>query len=333
MLSVLTFNICHSGVHATNGLTRVADIIVRSDCDVCAIQEADGTNSCGTCAKLGAEGETKQAVMRNIHRYLQQRSQFEWYCCDQSCILSKFPIELFKAIGVVGHGKLHGSVWIQPTETTRILIYNVHMNYPKFLGDSLRLCTKNVDMLVDEWQVRGGELMALLQDWQERWAGDCPTIVLGDMNTLSHLDDDSHDARSMPFPLTALLAEKGFTDAYRTIHPDAAVSPGHTYCVHLPHYDTSQEVDARLDYVMFHGNSVSATEAIVISDDPWPSDHRALLLRLQISRDTEVLERNRELQLKQRASCCIPDFIDMLECGCKERQHRQHSKKVDCTLL
>ena len=316
---LLTFNICHSAALAkhTRGLAEVASVIAESDCHVCAIQEADGS-CCATCAKNGVKERNKSEIMSRLLELLKIESPGQWgqgTVCGKACILSRLPITSSAAISAPGHGKIHGSAWIETPSRRQILIYNVHMNWPKFLGDSMRDAggKKSLEMLVDEWQGRGPEIRALLKDWSERHVKGSATVVMGDMNTLSHLDDSSLDSHSAPFPLTALMADSGFTDAYRRLHPDPVASPGHTYAVHLPQYNYTGEVDGRLDYIMLHGDSISPSSLQVIHREPWPSDHRALLVEVRITPHLGEMAQNRDEQRKQLPTACMATFLERLD--------------------
>ena len=281
-VKVLTFNICHSAVLAmpSNGLSEVARIIAESGCDVCAIQEADG-KACPTCKEHGVRQADKGGIMLELFCLLS--SSLEWsqgHVATGACILSRFPIEAETVLQ--GDGKSHGSVVVRTPCGHRLLVYNVHLDWQHQPQIALRQNhgIKTHEMVAREWITRGPEVMALLADSQHRCRGmDC-SLLVGDFNTQSHLDEIRP---SEPlWPVTHALQRHGFEDAFRTVYPDPVLHPGCTWYVPLPCYDMSSEAHGRLDYVFVKGDAVRVHVAEVKHRKPWPSDHKALLVALTI---------------------------------------------------
>jgi len=125
-----------------------------------------------------------------------------------------------------------------------------------------------------------------------------PVIVGGDLNTLSAYDWSSrfaaapgHAGLVVDWPVTKAFAEAGFTDAYRSVYPDAASHPGRTWS---PYWGFGY-APARIDYVWFRGPGVRAvgahihTERLgrhaaseIANDFPFYSDHGALVADLLV---------------------------------------------------
>lgn len=124
---------------------------------------------------------------------------------------------------------------------------------------------------------------------------DYPTILVGDFNEPSYLDwtAEAIQARGdslLPFavrwPATAGLAERGFEDAFRAMHPDASLKPGYTW-TSVEGLWRDPEVHDRIDLVMVSKGHFDVKDAIVVGEEspfsdivvqPWPSDHRAVLV-------------------------------------------------------
>ncbi len=72
------------------------------------------------------------------------------------------------------------------------------------------------------------------------------------------------------------MLENGFTDAFRSLYPDAKRNPGHT---HQDGY--------RIDQLYYKGTSVKNTSTEVISDWPtgFPSDHYLIVARFDLYDD------------------------------------------------
>lgn len=79
-----------------------------------------------------------------------------------------------------------------------------------------------------------------------------PVLLIGDFNTRSHRDGEKL------WKVTPFLEEQGFTDLYRTLHPDAGTMPGLT-CG-----------DGRIDYIM-HNRHVKPLECRVVGNGVFGS--------------------------------------------------------------
>lgn len=319
-LRVCTFNICHTACLAnlpslepgeSQGLVLVAAIIAFSECDVCVIQEADG-NQCPTCQLHGVTQTDKQEVMVELLHLLATR--FGWekgHVSKHTCVLSKWPIveeRGFHATANDTHAgapsiqtRSHGWVTVcvnnedKPPDNLSdnspdqdclmIQVCNVHLDWamqPQVILEQNQ-GIKNCAMVQQEWIVRGGEMCDILRELKPAWTVPDFTILAGDFNTMSHLDEPECK-EEMSWPITRLLQRSGFEDTFRVAHPDHSKVKGHTWYVPLPGYDMSQEVHSRLDYLFLkpHTSKMQCrvARARVMSGDPWPSDHMALMADL-----------------------------------------------------
>lgn len=286
-LRVLTFNICHTACLATNsdGLYTVAKIIAVSKCDVCVIQEADGSQ-CPTCASHGVPYANKAEVMVQLLNLL--GLSLEWqrgYVSQVACILSKLPIIEERAL--LHQTRSHGSV-VLALNDKRIRVYNVHLDWQQQPQLLLKANNgiKTRKMIIGEWAARGRELEAILQDTATSTIVNA-TILAGDFNTMSHLDE-AGCALELQWPLTLELEKRGYRDAYREVFYDYKKAPGHTWYVPLPNYNMNKEVHGRLDYIFIRSNSLDSIKAINAQvlcsavHTEWPSDHRALTVDMLI---------------------------------------------------
>lgn len=92
-------------------------------------------------------------------------------------------------------------------------------------------------------------------------ADQVPVIFGGDFNAVPHTDGGES-------PASRTLLEAGFTDAFRSLHPDVALHPGH-----------SHREGVRIDQIYYKGRSLKNTATRVISTWPggFPSDHYLIL--------------------------------------------------------
>jgi endonuclease/exonuclease/phosphatase family metal-dependent hydrolase len=162
-----------------------------------------------------------------------------------------------------------------------------------------------------------------------------PIILLGDFNEPSCLDWTDkqatlfdHNSVVFQWQTTKALKENGYTDAFREIYPDEVLNPGITWPAVATGVGTtswtpkSDERD-RIDYIFYKGTNVLATSAVIVGpkasyvknvvdtsytkneifladEFPWPSDHKALFVTINIpSVNTAIDEtENKKIDIK-----------------------------------
>ena len=87
------------------------------------------------------------------------------------------------------------------------------------------------------------------------------------------------------------MADSGFVNSYRAVHPDPVAKPGLTWTPGYPHpFVRPQETHDRIDYIYSIGAKAVASQVVgevggpdvEISVEPWPADHRALLTTFEV---------------------------------------------------
>ena len=126
-----------------------------------------------------------------------------------------------------------------------------------------------------------------------------PIFVVGDFNEPSHLDwteaaaEAGHHPMKVAFPTSQRMVEAGFTDSYRTIHPDGAAKPGLTWSpVHEPKHPDHHLMSPLIMCISKARALRSTTQRlwgktrehadIVVS--PYPSDHRAVVATFTVAK-------------------------------------------------
>src|SRR5262245_35585532 len=125
-------------------------------------------------------------------------------------------------------------------------------------------------------------------------ASGVPMFIGGDFNAPSHLDWTAAAVAARPelrfpveWPVSKALADAGFRDSYREMHPDPVANPGITWTsgYPVPHREANEMID-RIDQIYSLGNATTVASQIVgesggpdidIGITPWPSDHHALV--------------------------------------------------------
>lgn len=219
-----------------------------------------------------------------------------WHRSDKASIVSRF--EIVEEWRVVGNR--WGGAKIKLPNGASILFYNDHFNpypYGPYEVRDKKATTERGARSVEEGAGRVGQMLRVLADLAARPDRDLPVVFTGDFNTPSHLDwvagtRDRNFGLAVRWPVTALSEAAGFKDAFRLIHPDPAAKPGFTWSPGYPVGNVAvDDVMDRIDFVIFRGE-LEAVDAKVVGEtgphtdiavDPWPSDHRAVLVHFRIA--------------------------------------------------
>ncbi|MEU4573391.1 discoidin domain-containing protein [Nonomuraea sp. NPDC023979] len=122
---------------------------------------------------------------------------------------------------------------------------------------------------------------------------DAPVLMGGDLNAWPHLDwteqfknARGHAGMVLPWPLTKMFTDAGFTDTFRHANPDAGRHPGRTWSS----LSGWRSAPARIDYVFTRGEDVRVLGSRIDDrrlprhqdsplDDPYPfySDHSSVI--------------------------------------------------------
>ena len=102
-----------------------------------------------------------------------------------------------------------------------------------------------------------------------------PILFGGDFNAIPHTDGGDS-------PASAALMGAGFTDAFRSLHPDIEERPGATH-----------RSGRRIDQLFYRGTGLTNTSTRVISTWDWgfPSDHFMILSRFDLDYSTREASR------------------------------------------
>ena len=283
-IKVQSFNILYGGdeldVSAGHGhwcmdpagcaanMTRIANVIRAAGSDIVGMQEGTG-NGCRIADMLG------------------------WYCNPRLQILSRFPL-----LDPPGGDGIHIYAEVAPGRV--VALANVHMPSDPY-GPYFPRQGWTLDQVLDlENQLRMPAIQPQLADLPPLAAAGIPVILTGDFNSPSHLDWTSAVSAVRPvdvpypidWPVAQALADAGFSDSYREVHPDPVADPGFTWTPGYPKERKGVEVDDRIDWVL-HAGPVTALASSVVGEstysgtgiavDPWPSDHRSVVSTLRVT--------------------------------------------------
>jgi hypothetical protein len=259
-LDLATGDFCESPAGCPRTLTRMIKAIRASKADVVGLEE--GEHSTQTIADaLG------------------------WFASERMQIVSRY--RLIDPPG--GRGRY---IFVELAPGRVVAIGNVHLPsdpYGPYLvrdgGSAAELRELELSVRMPAIQEHLGVLPGLA-------ARGIPVFLTGDFNSPSHLDWTPPVAAvraEVPFafdwPVSRALADAGFRDSYRQVHPDPVARPGFTWTSGGPE-SVENEVHDRIDWVLAAGRARAFRSQIVgevggpdvdIGLDPYPTDHRGVV--------------------------------------------------------
>jgi endonuclease/exonuclease/phosphatase family metal-dependent hydrolase len=267
---VMTYNIWVGGTRF-QPLPQTAKVIEASRADIVGIQEP---------------GESLPKIAEIL----------KWNRSDKTSILTRFEIVEDWAV----EGSRWGGAKIKLANGSVLVVYNTHLTaypYGPYEVRDGKAKSRCEAAQVEATSGRLAEVHAILKDMGKRLKADERVVFVGDFNTPSHHDwtpRTSHRTfgMSVEWPVTWSVESVGFRDAYRVVHPDPLNKPGFTWSPGYPVGKVEQnDVMDRIDLVFFRGLGIEPRTAEVVGEtgprtdiavDPWPSDHRAVVVEFVV---------------------------------------------------
>jgi endonuclease/exonuclease/phosphatase family metal-dependent hydrolase len=247
-VTVMTFNVWYGGVQVD--FPAIGQAIRAADADIVGVQEPEGR-------------------LRRI-----ARSAGLPYVDETLHVISRYP--LFAA-DVAGVRVAYAAVDLDHV----VAIANVHLTATPYGPEWIRDGRSAAAVLKLERETRLPEIKPYLRPLAALARRGVPVFLTGDMNSPSHLDWPS-----LEWPVSKALADAGFRDSYRDVHPDPEARPGLTWTPGTPPplIKPNETLD-RIDWVMASGPSTTLSSRLVgeaggpdvdVGLAPWGSDHRAV---------------------------------------------------------
>jgi len=279
VVRVMTYNACRGGTYLGQPLSQSAKMIELAQADIVGIQEM-GKNTVPELAKLLGWNHTETFLTRyEIVEQVKGMGKRPWYGIKVklpsgqhayafNAHLPSGPNQAYQLMGLTGG----------------------YRSYPKIDTEE--------EAIAGAKKARGKYIARLLKLIKSFAVTEAPIFVVGDFNELSHLDwteaaaKAGHHPMKVEFPTSLMMAQAGFTDSYRTIHPDEVAKPGLTWSpVYEPKHPDHHLM--RIDYVYFKGKGLKVTDAKIVGEDkehadivvsPYPSDHRAVVATFTLAK-------------------------------------------------
>ena len=269
-LTAMSFNIEYGGTGVD--FASVSRAIQEAGADVVAVQEAYARLP-ELAADLGWD-------------YYDTRSQ----------VLSRFPL-------ISPDGGSETPVYVEVSPGRAVAVFDVHLSSTKY-GPNAVVAGMSADEVLDRESTRVEEAAPVVASAAALAGQDIPVLVLGDFNSPSHLDWTEESVGQRPqiryaleWPVSRSAEAAGLVDAYRAVHPDPVSDPGITWPADRPFVKGYNPAAAgkpadRIDLV-FSGGPVEVTDVQIAGEpggdgvdipvDPWPSDHRAVVVSAEVS--------------------------------------------------
>ncbi len=269
-LTVMSFNIWVNASNVSSGLVMVKEAIVKAQPDIIGLQEC---NASTLNSLLG--------LLQTDPHYAQAQGS------GATSIISRYPILAeYTSGGLYGYG-----VRVDLPSGQDVRFFNSHLTAYPYGPYTVRDGGSQAQVLADEQATRLAEAQAILSTLIDapQHDPDLPTFFVGDHNCPSGLDwtaanSDQNFGWTFDWPVASLVSSSGFLDLYREVHPDPVAQRGLTWSPGYPKGTlATNDVHDRIDMVYFRpapGVTPQALQAYTFDEDPWPTDHRAVVVSL-----------------------------------------------------
>jgi len=279
-LRVMTLNIFYGGdeLNLTNGqfclrpdgcpetLARIVEAIRTANPDIVGLEEGE-RNASSIAEALG------------------------WYASERMQIISRYPlIDPPDGDGIY--------IFVQLAPGGVAALANVHLPADPYGPYLVRDGAPPEEVRALEESLRLPAIRDQLRVLPALAARGTPVFLTGDFNSPSHLDwteavSAVRDVVRYPFawPVSVALANAGFRDSYRRVHPDPIAVPGFTWTPGSPEA-VKDEVHDRIDWVLSAGPAAARDSRVVgeaggpdvgIPFNPWPTDHRGVVSTFDVT--------------------------------------------------
>jgi endonuclease/exonuclease/phosphatase family metal-dependent hydrolase len=287
-LTVLSFNAWGGGLNEGKPVDETLAVLRAADADIVGLQETRAESSGCAAEDCPPDGSSVAPLLGSslgMQVHLQHGDESVIWA---NAILSRYPMlrRTPAGLGVV-----------IDVDGRQIAVFNIHpTDYPYQPYQLLRIPYGEAPFLQTAAQAvaaasaaRGAALRLLLSEL-DSVADTEAQLVFGDFNEPSHLDWTERAAAAglhpleVPFPLSLAMAQAGFVDAVRAVHPDEVARPAFTWTTTTRPDDPADHHD-RIAFVYVRGAGVTVESAAIVGEKapeadivvtPWPSDHRAV---------------------------------------------------------
>jgi endonuclease/exonuclease/phosphatase family metal-dependent hydrolase len=228
------------------------------------------------------EGTANECVLADL---------LDWFCEPRLQLISRFPL-----LDPPGANGAYAFAEVVPGRF--VAIGNVHLPSDPYGPYWVRDGEPRAAVLELERTTRLPAIQRELTALPALAADGVPVFLTGDFNSPSHLDwtppvDAVREEVRYPvvWPVSKALADAGFRDSYREVHPDPVAVPGFTWTPPGTLESVRDEVHDRIDWVLVSGPAETLATSLVgeaggpdvdIERDPYPTDHRGVVSTFRV---------------------------------------------------
>jgi hypothetical protein len=214
-----------------------------------------------------------------------------WYYSERTQFISRYPL-----IDPPDGGGVYIFAQISPGRI--VALASVHLPADPYGPYLVRDGATLDEVLALENSLRMPAIQDPLRVLPRLAAAGIPVFLVGDFNTPSHLDWTAGVTAVRPevrypvaWPVGVAVANAGFRDSYRVVHPDPIAVPGFTWTPGGPE-SVPDEVHDRIDWVLAAGPAVPRASVVVgegggpdvgIAVEPYPTDHRGVVTTIDVT--------------------------------------------------
>lgn len=233
---------------------QIISVIRREDPDVVAMVETYGSG---------------EVIAHGLRYHFQPRG-------TNVSLFSRWPIE--KDVSVYKPFNCVGAVVRHPSGR-RFAVYSVWIHYVDdvWTDPKSRDGRSALDLIRDDGATRVTEVKEIMKGIGEQ-VGTMPVFMAGDFNSNSHLDyteaaKGQFGGFAVEWPVTKTVADDGWADSYREVHPSVNRRRDRTWSPRFP-----EQIQDRIDYIFYKGGvRPQASKVIDRAGGQWPSDHAAVV--------------------------------------------------------
>lgn len=317
---VLQFNIWQEGTVVPGGYEALISQIIQTEADFVTLSEVRNYNN----TRFGD---------RIVESLKDSGYTFYSFYSDDSGLISKYPIIDSTVVYALENDQGSAYRALIDMDGQEVALYTCHLDYRHctyydvygYSGTTWEKREPLLDIdsiLADNVASKRDDAMKAIIEHAEKDREQNRLIFIGgDYNEPSHLDWTEetkdmyfHQGLIIPWTVSTLLAEAGYTDTYREIYPSAVTHPGFTFPSANPHVNIEKLLWAaesdereRVDFIHYAphkqlilkdaiiwGPKESIKEGKVITENTedifkigesiWPTDHKAVLATFEFTK-------------------------------------------------
>lgn len=319
-ISVLQLNIWQEGTVVAGGFEAIVDEIARLQPDFVTLSEVRNYRDTRFCDRI-----TAALAAKGLEYYS--------FYSEDSGLLSRY--EITDSATVFPLRNDHGSVYRLDAEVKgrKVRVFTGHLDYLNdtyyevrgYDGNNWRrmeapLTDVATIMERNALSMRDEAVRSVIADSREAMEEGALVFFGGDFNEPSHLDWTEatrdmadHNGVVIDWPVTRMLHDAGFRDAYRALYPDPVTHPGYTYpadnadvAVGRLTWAPLADERERIDYVFYYPReglrvveaSITGPKGCIVRSErvadagsdnhilplgAWPSDHKGVFVRFELT--------------------------------------------------